>query len=44
MLHENETETACDHITENITLNFERQDESLQIDLQKEVLDCISLY
>ena len=33
--------SACDHIT----LNFERQDgNSLQIVVQLEVLDCISLY
>ena len=41
LLHETEAGTACDHIT----LNFERQDgRSLQIVVQKEVLDCISSY
>ena len=40
MLHQTEAETAYDHIT----LNFECQDgSSLQVVLQKEVLDCISL-
>ena len=40
-LHEAEAVTAYDHIT----LNFERHGvSSLQIVVQKEVLDCMSLY
>ena len=40
-LHETEAETTCDRIT----LNFECQDRSsLQIVVQKDVLDCVSLY
>ena len=41
MLHETEAGTASDHITPN----FKRQyGSSFQIAVQKDVLDCISLY